>query len=272
MKAPTLLVLTDFSKAAEHALHYATRLAGPLGAQLVLLHVRRDSVLDPEALTGELDHLSTSAVQLALNSLARGLPVPVVTEVGHGQVLDGVVEAVQRHHPVLVVVGRPNSDDFPDEVVSTTALDILQHAPYPLLVVPSPVPHAGGVPRRLLLAADGEPFVLGEFAGSAHALLRALHAELTVLHSAPPDGLGDATALESVLESGLADDLPPPRPHHVQADSAAEGILATAQPANCDAVMLLARRRSVLGRLFHHSVTAHVVLHSTMPVLVLPVS
>ena len=54
MKTPVLLVLTDFFQAAEKALDYATNLAAPLGAQLVLLHVRRDSLLDPDALSGTL--------------------------------------------------------------------------------------------------------------------------------------------------------------------------------------------------------------------------
>ncbi|MBC8082591.1 MAG: universal stress protein, partial [Hymenobacter sp.] len=43
--APSLLVLTDFFQAANGALDYAANLAPALGARLVLLHVRRDSVL-----------------------------------------------------------------------------------------------------------------------------------------------------------------------------------------------------------------------------------
>ena len=40
----SLLVLTDFSPSADHALRYANNLAWALDAQLVLLHVRRDSL------------------------------------------------------------------------------------------------------------------------------------------------------------------------------------------------------------------------------------
>jgi nucleotide-binding universal stress UspA family protein len=40
---PSLLILTDFFQAANGALNYATNLAVPLGARLVLLHVCRDS-------------------------------------------------------------------------------------------------------------------------------------------------------------------------------------------------------------------------------------
>jgi hypothetical protein len=59
--APSMLLLTDFFRAADHALDYATSPAAPLGARLVLLYVRRDSLLDPDRLTGELPNLNQEA-------------------------------------------------------------------------------------------------------------------------------------------------------------------------------------------------------------------
>ena len=272
-KVPALLVLTDFFKAAERALDYATNLAAPLGARLVLLHVRRDSLLDPEALSGGLSNLNSTAVQLALNSLTQNLPVPVVAEVGHGLLLPAVADAVSRHQPVLIVLGRPDHDeDLPDELANTTALEILQHHPYPLLVVPPKLAHTVP-PRRLLLAVDGEAFTLGDYAGMARTLFNSLHAELTVLHCAahaPADSDSAAAVLETVQATGLGLDLPLPHLLQTVADNPADGILAAAKAADYDAVVLLARRRSVLGRLFHRSVTAQVLLHSKIPVLVLP--
>ena len=271
-KAPSLLVLTDFFRAASRALDYATNLAAPLGARLVLLHVRRDSLLDPEAFSGKLSNLNSSAVQLALNSLTNDLPVPVVAEVGHGLLLPVVADAISRHHPELIVLGRPDRNDLPDELTSTTAIEILQHHPYPLLVVPPKLAHTAP-PRRLLLAVDGESFSLGEYAGMARTLLNSLHAELTVLHCAahpPADSDSAAALLETVQATGLNLDLPLPHVLQTVANDPAEGILAAARAANYDAVVLLARRRSVLGHLFHRSVTAQVLLHSEIPVLVLP--
>ena len=271
--APSLLILTDFFQAANRALDYATNLAGPLGARLVLLHVRRDSIIDPERFTGVLSNLDQQAVALALNSLTSELPVPVVAEVGHGRVADAVADAVRRHHPTLVVLGRADSEDTPDELVSTTALDILRTAPYPMLVVPHNVPTTAP-PRRVLLAVDGEPFSLGTHAGAMRHLLDALHAELTVLHvseNAEPDE-NAAAALALVQRTGLSADLAQPvRTVNLNATAPADGILQMARPADFDLVVLIARPRSFLGQLFHHSVTAQVLLHCPVPVLVLPV-
>jgi nucleotide-binding universal stress UspA family protein len=270
--APSLLILTDFFRAADRALAYATNLAAPLGARLVLLHVRRDSLLDPERLTGELSTLNQEVIALALKQAASHLAVPVVAEIGHGRVTDAVADAVGRHHPLLVVLGRPDYDDIPDELVHMTSLDILRTAPYPLLVVPATVATTA-VPRRVLLALDGEAFTLGKYAGMARNLLNALEAELTVLHVAAHPGPEDQAAevLESVRWTGLAIDLPAPvRYRHSAAAAPAEGILAVAQPADYDLVVVLARPRSFWGKVFHHSVTAQVLVHSAIPVLVLP--
>ncbi|GAA4054796.1 hypothetical protein GCM10022409_47370 [Hymenobacter glaciei] len=269
---PSLLILTDFFQAAKRALDYATNLAEPLGARLVLLHVRRDSIIDPDLLTGELSSLNQHAVKLALNRITANLPVPVVAEVDHGRVASAVADAVSRHHPALVVLGRPATEETPDELVSTTALDILRTAPYPMLVVPHNV-HTTKPPRRILLAVDGEDFSLGQHTGTMRHLLDALHAELTLLHvteNTDPSESGAAT-LALVQRTGLTADLVQPvRSLSIDAPAPAEGILQAARPTYFDMVVLIARPRSFLGELFHHSVTAQVLLHSTVPVLVLP--
>jgi nucleotide-binding universal stress UspA family protein len=271
LMAASLLILTDFFQAANHALDYATNLAAPLNARLVLLHVRRDSVLDPDLFTGQLTNLNKQAVDLALNSVAHNLPVPVVAEVGHGRVAYAVADAVSRHHPLLLVLGRPDHHGTPDELVQTTSLDLLQTAPFPMLVVPHGIA-ATAPPRRVLLAVDGEPFSLGEHAGPVRHLLAALGAEITVLHVLPDTTPAELAPLvvDSVVRTGLIVEVPPVRTRTVVDASAARGVLSVAKPADYDLVIVIAREHSFLSGLFHHSVTQQVVLDSPIPVLILP--
>ncbi|MBF9237751.1 universal stress protein [Hymenobacter sp. BT683] len=267
----SLIVLTDFFQAANRALDYATNLAEPLGARLVLLHVHRDSVIDPEMFTGKLSNLSKEAINLAMRSLASNLTVPVVAEVGHGRVASAAVDTASRHQPALIVLGRPDYPSTPDELVHTTSLDILRLAPFPLLVVP----HARATtapPRRVLVAVDGEPFGLGKNAFSARHLLNCLSAEVTVLYVAPDaeaQDLGSA-ALEAVRQASLVANPTHLRMRTVVHDNPGRGILATAQATEYDLVVLITRPRSFLGRLFHRSITSQVLLHSPLPVLIVP--
>jgi nucleotide-binding universal stress UspA family protein len=266
----SLLVPTDFFQPADRALAYADTLAAAIGAQLVLLHVRRDSLLDPERLTGRAVVQDPETTPLALASLARSLSVPVIAEVGHGRVAAAVVEALGRHQPALAVLGHRNTDDMADELVSTVPLDILRTTPQPMLVVPVRTT-AAVVPRRLLLAVDEEHFSLGEHMGLVHHLLAALGAHLTLLHvAAHQSTVADRAALEAVERTGLSLDLPPITFQHLQHASPAEGILQVAANGQFDMVVLIARPRSFLGDLFQVSVTARVMLHSPVPVLVLP--
>ncbi|GAB3868634.1 hypothetical protein GCM10028824_14050 [Hymenobacter segetis] len=265
----SLLILTDFFQAANRALDYATNLARPLHARLVLLHVRRDSALDPEHFTGNFSNLSKEAVALALNSVARGLPVPVVAEVGYGRVEVAVADAVARHHPALIVLGRPDHSDLPDELVQTTSLDLLRHHPYPMLVVPHLVASTAP-PRRVLMAVDGEPFSLGAHAGTMQEIFTNLKAEVTVLNVSAGRHELDPAALESVRQTGLLLDLPPAHARSVTNASPARGILQVAQPHDFDLLVVVARERSFLGKLFHNSVTAELLLDSALPILVLP--
>lgn len=268
---PTLLVLTDFTAGANRSLDVAAALAHPLGARLVLLHVHRDSLLDPERLTGTLTAEDKEATQLALNSLTRQLPVPAVAEIGCGRVADVVQEAAQRYHPILLVLSRNNAEDVPDELATTTALTLLRRNAYPLLVVP---PHAANLtpPQRVMIAADAEAVTLGEQGTPVHNLLQTLQAHVTVAHvteSATRHTAGRAR--EAVESLGLLRDLPAVSTSHVCCVDPARGILHAVQEQHPDLLVVLARPRSFWSDWFHRSVTARVLLHSPVPVLVLPV-
>jgi nucleotide-binding universal stress UspA family protein len=266
----SLLVPTDFFQPADRALAYADTLAGAINAQLILLHVNRDALLDPERLTGRATVQMPETIDLALASLARTLSVPVVAETGHGRVAAAVVEALGRHQPALAVLGHRNTDALPDELVSTVPLDILRTNPQPMLVVPVRTT-AAVVPRRLLLAVDDEHFSLGEHMGLVHHFLAALGAHLTLLHVSPyPSEVANAAAQEAVERTGLTLDLPPFTFQHFTHASPVEAILQAVADDHFDMVVLIARPRSFLGELFHCSVTARVMLHSSVPVLVLP--
>ncbi|MBD2768372.1 universal stress protein [Hymenobacter sp. BT664] len=269
---PSLLILTNFFPAANKALDYTTCLAEPLKARLVLLYVRRGSILDPEMFTGVLSKENQAAATLAFNSVARQTKVPVEAKVGHGGVASAVSEAVREHHPLLVVLGRSDYSDTPDELVQTTSLDLLRHAPYPMLVVPHSVVSTV-LPKRVLLAVDGAPFSLGDHQCAAHHILTVLGAEVTIFHVVPDAGPAELPlVLDSVQRTGLTLGLPPVQSHTVVSGHIAAAILRAAQPEAYDLVILIARRRSFMSNLFHRSVTSQVLLASKLPVLVLPAS
>jgi nucleotide-binding universal stress UspA family protein len=271
MTAP-LLVLTDFSPAADTALQYAAALAGRLQVPLVVLHVNRNSVFDPETFTGTLPHRSEGEIAVALDERLKGLSVPSVPAMTAGRSTAAIVEVVEQHRPALIILGRPNAEELPDELVTTTALDLLRETPYPLLIVPTNT--AAQLPQHIVLAADGAPVRLSNPAQMGQAVLSALQATITVVHVADPEDDDSCTAaLESVRAAGLlAGREDSVRTRGVRNLDIAQGIEQAAQAVQAELLVLIARRHSVLGRLFHRSITAQVIRHTHLPVLALPTS
>ncbi|ALD21339.1 universal stress protein [Hymenobacter sp. DG25A] len=268
--ASPLLVLTDFSPAADHALTYANALAEKLDTSIVLLHVRRTSLLDPDLLTGRIAHLSEGEVATALAERTNHLSVPAIVEVTTDLVPQAITEATERLHPSLLIVGKPDTEYTPDELVTTTSLELIHAASCPMLVVPV-TSAVASPPAHITLAVDGKGFALSAESANIPHLLHELGAPLTVVHIATPEETESAQlSLDSVQRSGLTMELEQPQTQVVRHSDLAEGIQEAVLLTQADLLVLVARRHSLLGELFHHSVTAQVIRHSIVPVLVLP--
>ena len=268
--ASPLVVLTDFFAVTNRALSYAAALALPLKAELVLLHVRHNTLLSPDDYS-RATPVSQHKTDQALQKLAADQPVPTQVDVSEEFLPDAVKEAVRRHHPLLLVMGRPGSATAPEELLTSTAMDLLRNAPYPLLVIPA----AGWdafPPRRLLLAVDGEPFQLAQHQDVLRQLLAATQGTLDIVRVMDDEHsrLGAVAVLETVRENDLRDLLPENRLHEVYHPEVVAGVLQEASRQEADLLVVVARNHSVLGGLFHSSVTAQILRDSPIPVLVLP--
>ena len=274
--SPTLVVFAGFYQAARHTVQYANHLAQALHGKLVLLHVKRASMFDP------YDHMAESFRQQELNRetdtaaalyrMAEELTTQPTVEVATDLLPIMAQDLAARHRPALFVLSQPDPARA-DASVAGACAELLQAGHYPLLVVPVAAP-ADQHPRRILIAADREPFTLADHAQALRQVLALPGAELIVAHvsSGVEDDEGCSAALRAVQLSGLVKGLATPGLRGYQHDDYAQGVLAAVQDTSADLVVVLARERSYLGELFHHSVTARLLAHCPVPVLVLPVA
>ena len=105
-----------------------------------------------------------------------------------------------------------------------------------------------------------------------HRSLHATQATLDVVHvtddaQARPN---DGSVLETVRANDLANGFAESRLHEVYHPAVVAGVLGEAARQKADLLVVVARRHSLLGSLFHRSVTALLIQESPIPVLILP--
>ena len=272
---PSILVLANLSEAAAQAARYAAVLGAPIRTHLALLNLYHDAVLDPELVTVTTAHAYRNQAETAaaLRALARSLPAPAEVTVSSDSLLDAVQAAVRRHQPLLLAMGLSTEHDWLDGVLLNQALPVLQATHRPLLLVPETAGAPAHLPRRVLIAADAEPFKLNAASHCLAALFEAWQAAYTVAHITSPQELRSFPGhllLRAARTHWLLPATAPLALYAQPAASPAAGLLRALEDTQADLLVLVTRPRSFLGQLFHHSVTAQVLRRSRVPVLLLP--
>ncbi|WP_324671263.1 universal stress protein [Hymenobacter sp. GOD-10R] len=270
------VVLIDALEDASRIATFAAQLAMPTGAELVLLHVNSVPIIEPTygMLLSPAEYLSqVPDLSETLAQLAQQLPVPATVESCQGSFSEVLHRIRLQYQPQLFVLGVREERAWLDRLMHNQTLPVLRDTRLPLLLVPVATKQLPTIPLKVLLAADTEPIHLTEAARALRPVLTSWKATFTVAHVSEPEAAIDcdmSQALKVVRTSGL---LPIETDHgyHMQDASYAAGILRAATATQADLILLIARPRSFLSALFHHSVTAEVTRHTTIPVLLLPV-
>jgi len=257
---PSILVLANQADAAEPTARCAAALGGELPAHLVLLHLDMYPViLDPEMMMAATEQTTRqeAATMADLHELAQRLPVPANVIEAAGLMGEAVAAVLRQQNPLLLAMGLQAEHNLLDGLLLNQVLPVLRETHRPLLLVPKAAAAAAGPPRRVVLALDGEPFLLNAAALALAPLLASWPAAYTVAH----------VATDPTPTAGSASATSPAR--RALADARACGVLQALTDMRADVLVLLVRPRSWLSGLFHRSVTVAVLRHCHVPVLLL---
>jgi nucleotide-binding universal stress UspA family protein len=138
-RPPSVIAAIDESDQARHALEVATGLTAALSTRLVLAHVVDDSI--PFAVGGELhgvrEALHTHGERV-LSDAREQMVAPseaVVDDLRQGSPSPQLIAACEDHQPAIVVVGTRGAHGFHGLLTGSTARNLVNHAPCPVLVV-----------------------------------------------------------------------------------------------------------------------------------------
>ncbi len=270
---PNLLVLSDFSPAAERARAYAAVLAAPLGAEVHLLHVYPTP--PTTARVGKVTY-ATNARDMrrerhALEEVAAAMPVPATATTVAQAWDEAVAQALEQHRPLLLIAGLTATNGPLDEWLSNRALPLAHKTGYPLLLVPQHLPTAAlRPPRCLALAVRDQFFTLTPEAQALRPLFAALDAvvmPITIAQAYEPDA--GRHGLTAARACGLTPALAGSSLHRVVAEGAAAGLQQAVQELSAEVLILLDPGHGWIAKLFGNSVIDEVLRHTQVPVLLL---
>ncbi|MCI1188631.1 universal stress protein [Hymenobacter sp. DH14] len=270
---PNIVVLTDFSLAAERARAYAAVLAEPIGAELHLVHVFLPVPITTEygMVLPVLDKDYVPETCRCLQHVAEVMPVPTTAEVLEADWPGAIREALDKYQPMLVVAGLTATSGLLDEWFSNRAVQLPHQTGCPLLLVPEHLPDAAlHQPHHLALAVEDRAFQLAPAAKVVGPLLDGLKLEPVAVTVLPETAIvGGWTGLRAVQHSRLAAGIAGCGLHKVVGEQPGMGILQAVHDLEADLVALLDQGHGWAHKFFSGSVIDYVLRNTPVPVLLL---
>jgi nucleotide-binding universal stress UspA family protein len=277
------LVATDLSERSNRALRRAALIAARHEAELIAVHVVDD---DQPARLVELERREAGAL-LAETIKTLGLPDSVRARglVVTGTPFDGVLRAAAEEEADLVVMGSHRRRLLANVFVGTTAERVIRNGTRPVLMVNA---EPEGPYLHVLTTTDLSEASVGALRSARKlGLTEGPHIGLLYAFDAAAKGWvtlasgnGDLTRdyvddertrMRQQVYAWIKDhDLPTPASLSLVEGPAAAEIVAEADKAGWELVVVGTHARSGVPRLLHGSVAEYVLRHSTRDVLAVP--
>lgn len=139
-----ILVPTDGSECAAHALETAIEFAKLLGAELVLCHVvdiSQAAVMsggEAQLIEGSLEVLEADGARILGDALARAsLDVHASTRSAQGEPIDEIERLAGELQPAFIVIGSHGRTGLGRALMGSVAEGVVRRAPVPVMVVPA---------------------------------------------------------------------------------------------------------------------------------------
>ena len=271
----TVILTTDFSPHAEHAIDYALNLLEdfseePIQYQLVntfqpLTALTAISHTPAQDNSEQLEESETKFLEV-VRQLAVKVDLKPIFEIGDFSEIITRIES--KENIDLIVMGCHDESWTKLFLSSSETSHLVDKCSSPILMVPKNAPIK--VPGKIALAADYEPLELPwESFAMLKDLVFKLNAILSVVHvfksgtAEEHEKAMNATALHRYLENTDHEHIP------VVSGDIESGIALFADEYKPDMMVVIPRARNFYKRLFHRSIVKQLAHHTRIPMLVL---
>lgn len=264
-----ILIPTDFSPVADHALTYAIELGAAFQSELLLYHVyhlskvdyNRDYAPDEQPFKKEVERkMELCLVKFGEQITTKGLSMK--SQVRREPIMALFDRKVEEHNIKLIVMGSKGASGLKKVIFGSVAATALNMAKIPVFIIP-PEPFSFPI-RNIVLAIDDQAISKATLE-PLQRLASAFGAKVTVVKVKSNTNL--TTTPRTKISIGELDT----NYHELPASSSINDALnAYVTRTDCDLLCMIRRERGFFERLFRGSITVNQAYESQRPLLVLP--
>ena len=274
-----ILLPTDFSENAYHAIEYALRLFENVSCEFYLLHTytppiyRIDYALGSPGQMGLPDdhkYIAESSLEQLADHIRKKSDNPKHTFVIHAAfntLVDEIADMVQKERADMVIMGTKGATGAAEILFGSNTVHVIRKVELPVLAIPSDFDLE--LPRQILFPTDFEVDYGNADLDFLLWISKLWHSKIHILHIVQPGGLtmeqeNNKAKLEGLLLEHNHENHDLPDQELIQAINSFQERNATGMMA------MIKNKHSFFERLFLEPVIKNIGLHSRIPFLVLP--
>ncbi len=269
-----ILVPTDFSENAFHALNYAVEINRHLNGNIVIFHAYEAPQYAGEVTfdipsAAELKQASLNSMQALLERASRMYPgIHFQTSLAEGMTVGSIISMAEKLKAGLVVMGTTGASGLKEILLGTQTELVTRDCTIPVMAIPARAKLK--IPHRVIYATGFRE------SDQAHlkwllGLLKPFGSEIILLHVADDERnkTNDYARLFDFME-GLKNQNADTNLNFklLEGDDAVHDLNLYAEEVQADLLVLNKRDRPFFKRLVSRSITKRLVYHTHVPLLV----
>ncbi len=269
-----ILIPTDFSTNAKHAIDYASLLAKSLSAEIGLFNVYTPAVTRNNLVYALIQDEIKGAVKGAdeqLAKLCRGISedsgILCKSKVTTGGAVDEIIKKAEDSKVDLIVMGTKGASGIEKILFGSNTASVIEGATCPVLVVP--VNATIALPKKIVFATD---FLDSDMQSLKElvTITKGLKVELFLLHVSK-ENLKSERDLIDDFSKAVADEVNIDQPHYyvMLHEDIRIGIDKFVDAIGVDLIALSMRKRGFFEKLFDSSLSKKMAYQARLPLLVL---
>lgn len=264
-----ILIPVDYSANARRASEFGMQMAEKMEAEVILFHCyhfpmtsSEDMVYIEKMKEGEVEKLNKE-----MNSIAHKHPnVSISSIVEYGSAVDLIETITKRDNIDLIVMGTKGETNSLDAVLGSVASNTINNVMCSTLVIPNET--RDFKIEEIVLATDFKETENSDYFWPLLSVLDKTDASLAIVNVQQVIDLAEVPSKAELKTNHIFANYKHSH-HFLESDNVEEALFDFSNIHEADMIVILTKHYSLWQRLWHKSLAKKLVLHSTIPLLII---